>query len=263
HGRGLTARLAAITLPIGSNSLKSFLRWPYQLYVWLILFPVSALWSLLCGWLAVVTALLVSPRFASTRIGGMWARFIGRLTPMLVTVEGSEHIDPSETYVVVCNHASQYDILLVYGWLGLDLRWVMKKELRNIPGIGIGCEKVGHILVDRSKPEEAKQIINDALADIGDGVGVLFFPEGTRSLDGRLLPFKKGAFRIAVDQGLPVLPLTLLGTHEIMPSKSLFITPGPATLVIHPPIEPGDRSAVEVTRAARDAIASRLPEATA
>lgn len=239
--------------------MKTVLTWLYQVYAWLFLIPVSALWSLLCGWGAVLGATFISPRFASRRIGGLWARMIGWLTPMLVSIEGEEHIDPRATYVVVCNHSSQYDILLVYGWLDLDLRWVMKQELRNIPGIGAGCEKVGHILVDRSKPEEAKKIINDALARIGDGVGILFFPEGTRSRDGRLLRFKKGAFRIAADQQLPILPLTLLGTHEIMPAKSLFITPGRARIVIHPPIEPGGKSATELMLRAREAIASALP----
>lgn len=242
------------------SPLKTLLSWLYQVYAWLFLIPFSALWSLLCGWVAVVLAALISPHFASTRIGGIWARTIGGLTPMFVTVEGDEHIDQNATYVVVCNHASQFDILLVYGWLGLDLRWVMKEELRKIPGIGVACEKVGHIMVDRSKPEEAKRIINSALERIGNGVGILFFPEGTRSRDGRLLPFKKGAFRIAVDQELPVLPLTLLGTHEIMPSKSMFITPGPAKIVIHPPVDPEGRTVTDMMRLSRAAIASALPE---
>jgi 1-acyl-sn-glycerol-3-phosphate acyltransferase len=160
---------------------------------------------------------------------------------------------------VVANHLSQYDILLVYGWLGLDLRWVMKQELRKLPGIGIGCEKVGHIMVDRTKPEEAKRIINKALDRIGDGVGMMFFPEGTRSLDGKLKPFKKGAFRIAHEQQLPILPLTLQGTRDILPAKSLFVTPGRARLLIHPPIAPQGHDARSLMEASRAAVASALP----
>ena len=240
--------------------MKTVLSWLYQIYVWLFLIPFAALWSLLCGWLAVMTASLISQHFASTRVGGVWARTIGRLTPMFVSVEGSGHIDEDATYVVVCNHSSVFDILLVYGWLGLDLRWVMKQELRKIPGIGIGCEKVGHIMVDRSRPEQARRVINEALERIGNGVGILFFPEGTRSLDGRLLPFKKGAFRIAVEEGLPVLPLTLLGTREIMPSKSLFVTPGRAKIVVHPPVDPDGKNVTDLMRQSRTAVASALPE---
>lgn len=242
--------------------MKTILAWLYQVYAWLFLIPFAFVWSFICGWAAVVAAMVISPRFASTRVGGFWARMIGWLTPMIVSKQGEAHIVPGETYVVVCNHASQYDILLVYGWLGLDLRWVMKRELRKVPGIGVGCEKVGHIFVDRSNPEAAKQEINDALERIGDGVGILFFPEGTRTLDGRLRPFKKGAFRIAVDQQLPVLPLTLLGTRDIMPAKSLFIRPGRAAIVVHPPISPEGRSVTELQRAAREAVASALPTAS-
>lgn len=238
--------------------MKTVLTWLYQVYAWLFLIPFAFVWSFLCGWGAVLGAVLISQRFASTKIGGLWARMIGWLTPMFVSIEGAEHIDPRKTYVVVCNHLSQYDILLVYGWLDLDLRWVMKQELRKLPGIGAACEKVGHILVDRSNPEAAKQAINEALERIGDGVGILFFPEGTRSLDGRLRPFKKGAFRTAVDAQLPVLPLTLLGTRDILPARSMFITPGPAKIVVHPPIEPDGLDARELMLRSRDAIASAL-----
>ena len=92
------------------------------------------------------------------------------MTPVRVTVEGAENADPLKTYVVVCNHQSQYDIMLVYGWLKLDLKWVLKKELRKIPGVGIGCEKAGHIYVDRSNPEMARKAVRDALDSVGDVV---------------------------------------------------------------------------------------------
>ncbi|MEE4175532.1 MAG: lysophospholipid acyltransferase family protein [Xanthomonadales bacterium] len=239
--------------------MKTFLSWLYQVYAWLFLIPFAFLWSFLCGWLAMITAMLISQRFASQRVGGVWARVIGYLTPMFVSREGLEHIDPKQTYVVVCNHVSQYDILLVYGWLGIDLRWVMKQELRKLPGLGAGCEKVGHIFVDRSNPEAARAAINEALERIGDGVGILFFPEGTRSRDGRLQPFKKGAFRMAVEQGLPVLPLTLLGTGDILPKGTLFVTPGRAKIVVHEAINPAGHDARSLMEASRAAIASALP----
>jgi len=239
--------------------LRKILFWPYQLYVWLVFLPFMALWTLLCGWVTVLVSLLVSPRFASRWVAVYWARVLAWLTPMRVTVEGEENIDPSRTYVVACNHASQYDILLVYGWLRLDLKWVMKQELRKIPGVGIGCEKVGHIFVDRSRPEQAKQAINEALQRLGTGVGILFFPEGTRSLDGRLLPFKTGAFRTAVDQGLPVLPVTLFGTWDILPAKTLRLFPGRARMVIHPPIESEELGIRELMHETRKAIVAALP----
>lgn len=239
--------------------MKSVLNFLYQVYAYVFLIPFAFLWSFLCGWAAAISSVLVSQRFASAQVGGFWARVIGWLTPMRVSVEGREHIVPGQTYVVVCNHQSQYDILLVYGWLGLDLRWVMKKELRKLPGIGIACEKVGHIFVDRTNPEAARQAIHEALERIGDGVGILFFPEGTRSEDGRLKAFKNGAFRLAAEQQLPILPLTLLGTREILPPKTLRVRPGRARIVIHPPIEVGTKTSRDLAGAARAQIASAMP----
>lgn len=240
---------------------KSILFWPYQLYAWLFFIPFACVWSFLCGWTAVLVATVGSQRAASHYVGKAWARVLGWLTPIRVSVEGAERIDPRQTYVVVSNHVSQYDIIVIYGWLVIDLRWVMKQELRKLPGIGPACEKVGHIIVDRSNPESARRSLNEALARISDGIGILFFPEGTRSVDGRLRPFKKGAFRIALDEQLPVLPITLLGTREILPAKTLKLFPGRARIVVHPPIEPAaDEDLRALMQRARAAIASALPE---
>lgn len=218
--------------------MKRIAIWLYQVYVWLILYPVGfALITLVAGWTTVLVAMIWTPRVASRYIAATWARIICWMTPVKVTVEGAENADPLKTYVVVCNHQSQYDIFLVYGWLKLDLKWVLKAELRKIPAVGVGCEKAGHIFVDRSKPDLARKAIKNALDLVGDGVGVLFFPEGTRSLTGKMGPFKKGAFRVATSQKLPILPVTLIGTRDIQKAKSLLIVPGKMRMVIHPAIE--------------------------
>ena len=118
--------------------------------------------------------------------------------------------------------------------------------------------------MDRGKPEEARQAVADALEKVGDGVGILFFAEGTRSHDGRLMPFKKGAFRVAVSQQLPILPVTITGTREIQKPKSLLIFPGKIRLVIHPAIEAStdwsERDIPELTKRTRSVIGSALPE---
>jgi len=219
------------------SAIKKILFWPYQLYVWLVLAPLISILSLVFGFTAVAAAVLVSQRFSSRYVARTWARWCAWRTPIFVTVEGEENARAGQSYIVVSNHESQYDILLIYGWLDLDVKWVMKKELRKIPGIGIGCEKVGHIIVDRSDPEQARGAINDALQVLGNGIGILFFPEGTRSRDGRLLPFKKGAFRVAIEQQVPILPMTVIGTRDVLPAKTLRLFPGRVKLVIHPPID--------------------------
>lgn len=243
--------------------MRKILFWPYQLYAWLVFMPLALVLSLIGGWMAVLVAVLISPRVSSRTVAVVWARSLAWLTPIRVTVEGAEQLQAGRSYVVACNHQSQYDILVIYGWLKLDLKWVMKQELRKLPGIGIGCEKVGHIFVDRGNPEQARGAIAAALERLGEGVGILFFPEGTRSPDGRLLPFKKGAFRIAIDQQLPILPVTVVGTGEILPARSLRLFPGHARLVIHPPIDSGGREVRELAEQTRQVIASALPAAAA
>jgi len=227
--------------------MKKILYWPYQIYVWLLFLPLVAVLSLFSGFLSVLMAMVVNPHWASRHVAARWARLLARLTPIWVSVEGAENARKHQSYVVVANHQSQYDILLLYGWLDLDLKWVMKKELRKIPGIGIGCEKVGHIFVDRKKPVAARQAISDALQRMGSGIGILFFAEGTRSADGRLLPFKKGAFVTAIEQGVPVLPVTIIGTRDVLPARTLRLFPGRVRMVVHPEIPTSGSEAMDMS----------------
>jgi 1-acyl-sn-glycerol-3-phosphate acyltransferase len=242
--------------------MKNILFWPYQLYVWLVFLPLVAILTVLFSTLTVIFAWLVNPHFASRVFATTWARMLGFLTPIQVTVEGAEHAQRDRSYVVASNHQSQFDILVIYGWLKLDLKWVMKAELRKLPAIGIGCEKAGHIFVERRNPKQASQAITDALARLGDGIGILFFPEGTRSPDGHLLPFKKGAFRTAIDQQLPLLPVTVVGTRDILPARSLRLFPGKARMVIHPPIETAGMTVDQLDalmQQTREVITSAMP----
>jgi len=244
------------------GALKTVLFWLYQPYAWLVFIPVSILLTLFFSLLTIIASMLVGSSFAGSTFPVLWAKMVGRLTPIAVTVRGAEHADPTRTYVVVLNHQSQWDILLVYGWLKLNLKWVMKKELRKIPGLGLGCEKAGHIFVDRSNPRAARTAVMEALERLGNGVGILFFAEGTRSNDGRLLPFKKGAFRLAIEQQLPILPVTVSGTRNILPARTLRLFPGRGTMTIHPPIETAgmDMSNMDtLIEQSRAAIASALP----
>lgn len=186
--------------------------------------------------IVILTATFISKEKASRYPSAVWAKVCAWLTPALVSVKGREHLADGQAYVVVSNHQSQYDILLLYGWIGLSVKWIMKKEIRKIPAIGLANEKIGNIFIDRSNPGAAQKTINNAISELNDGVGILFFPEGTRSKDGEMLPFKKGAFRIAIEQQLPILPVTVRGTRGILPSGSFTPFPGKMTLTLHPPI---------------------------
>ena len=256
--------LVSLSFLLASSNMKRIAFWIYQVYVILIFMPIGLLITFMAGWMTALVASIWNSRIAGRYIASNWGRLICWITPVWVTVEGAENANPNRTYVVVCNHQSQYDIFLVYGYLKLDLKWVLKAELRKAPGVGIGCEKAGHIFVDRSNPEAARKSVADALDRVGDGVGVLFFAEGTRSPDGKLRRFKKGAFRLAVSQGLPILPLTVVGTRDIQKPKSLFIFPGKVKMVIHPAIETNEvknaTDLVGLMDSTRKAIASALPQ---
>ena len=217
--------------------MKKYLYWPYQVYVWLILFPLAGIFTVFFSTCTIIAAALVNPHFASRVFAVTWAKCCAWIIPALVQVDGAENAERERSYVVASNHQSVIDILVIYGWLKLDLKWVMKAELRKVPALGIGCEKAGHIFVDRRNHKQAAAAINEALERLGDGIGILFFPEGTRSPDGKLLPFKKGAFHTAIEQQVPILPVTVSGTREILPTKSLGVWPGRVRMVVHPAIE--------------------------
>lgn len=249
---------------VHATKIKRIAAYFYQVYIWLVFYPLGILLTFMTGWMTMLVSVLWSPRIGSRYVAAKWGKLIAWMTPMFVTVEGAGNADPRRTYVVVCNHQSQYDIFLVYGWLELDLKWVMKAEIRKIPGVGIGCEKAGHIYVERGNPEQTQQAISAALDRVGDGVGILFFAEGSRSMDGKLKPFKKGAFRIAISQGLPILPITIVGTRDIQRPKSMMIVPGKVRLVIHPAIEVTGNNQQDITDLmthTRNVIASALPDA--
>ena len=187
------------------------------------------------------------PGLSSRGVGTFWARLNMAASLLRATVNGTEHLEPGQSYVVVANHQSLVDIYLIFGATPLDIIWVMKQELRRIPFLGVACEAMGYIYIDRVNTEAALHSIEAAKHRIRDGVCVVFFPEGTRSRDGTLGSFKRGAFYLATELGLPILPVTIRGTNEILPSDSTALMPGHAQVTIHKPVESDNLDARELT----------------
>ena len=239
------------------NKLRYIL---YQPYKWIVYVPLMVSSTIICSIFAAATAILISPRMGSF-FGKVWAKSSALFTPMFVKVSGKENIKKGESYVIVANHQSQYDIFLLYGWLGIDFRWIMKKELRKAPFIGYASAKVGHIFLDRSSPRAAVESIVESKKQLVNGTSVVIFPEGTRSRDGRLRKFKKGAFNIARQLELPILPVTIVGTNKIMGSGFINVMPGSTKLIIHEPIDvmKYKDSPDELIKVTRDVIESSLP----
>ncbi len=169
-----------------------------------------------------------------------WGRLLCWIAGIRVRVEGQEHLDASRTYIFVGNHSSQADIWTFQGYIPHDFRWIAKKELFAIPIFGAAMRAVDFISIDRSRGRQAVQSLNDAAARIAEGTSVLIFPEGTRSVDGHLQPFKTGAIMLAIKAGVPVVPVGFNGTHQALPKGSLLARGGDVVLRIGKPLSTGD-----------------------
>jgi 1-acyl-sn-glycerol-3-phosphate acyltransferase len=150
-----------------------------------------------------------------------WARVFLWVPPVRVTVEGAEHVDPDQRYVVASNHLSIFDIPLLLRVLPVKGRFLSKQEVFRIPLLGRAMRTIGIIEIDRASGSSSRQaIVNGIRVGAERGYSFIVFPEGTRSVDGDPLPFKKGAFRIAIDTGLPLLPVVIDGTDRVSRSGS-------------------------------------------
>ena len=213
----------------------------------------------------MLVLLCITSVFSARLAFTVWVRYWGRLfcscTPLCVTRTGAEHIDPTQSYVVVVNHASQYDIPLVSGWVPMDLKWVGKMELKNTLIVGTAGKAMGAVFVDRGDRQAAIANLELIKTRISGGTSIIFFPEGTRSKIGRMLPFKRGAFVMAKDLHLPVLPISLIDTDKILPSGAIFPQAGNVEVRIHPPIPAVEVAALELadlTDKARAIVASPI-----
>lgn len=167
-----------------------------------------------------------------------WSRIFCWLAFVRVTVKGRENIDKNTSYVFVANHQSAYDIFTVYGYLGHNFRWMMKASLRKIPFVGWACVWAKQIFVDNSTATATRHTMAEAEKLLSGGMSLVVFPEGARTWDGKMRPFKKGAYRLAVEFGLPVVPLTIDGAFDVMPRFKKLPAPGHIYLTVHKPIYP-------------------------
>jgi 1-acyl-sn-glycerol-3-phosphate acyltransferase len=171
------------------------------------------------------------------KIARFWGKSILVVSRIKVSVKGLSNIDPSSPYIYMPNHQSNFDIPVLLGHLTVQFRWLAKKELFKIPIFGHAMRNVGYISIDRSDRQSAFESLKKAAEKIKSGVSVLIFPEGTRSRDDKIRPFKKGGFVMAIDSGVPIVPVVITGTRAIMPKGRFRVYPGHVSMVIHKPIE--------------------------
>jgi 1-acyl-sn-glycerol-3-phosphate acyltransferase len=164
--------------------------------------------------------------------------------------------------VFVANHQGAYDIFAIYGWLGHNFKWMMKKSLERIPLVGYACKKAGHIFVDKSSPRAIRETMQKAEKQLAGGMSVVVFPEGSRTRNGKFGRFKRGAFLLAEEFNLPVVPITIDGSYSVMPITAKLPRIGHINVTIHKPITaPKDGYDIAaLMEQSHDAIASSLPE---
>ncbi len=193
------------------------------------------------------------------------AMLVSLLAPVRVT--GREHIPLGRACVLMGNHRSYLDIpASVVALRGMSIRFVAKRELTRIPFLGWSLAASHHIKVDRGNREQAVGALREAVAKMGKGIALAVFPEGTRSPDTRLLPFKKGGFYVAVDTGYPILPVSIQGSGRILGKRSMLPRLGTITVTIHPPVATEGLSRADIPAlmaTVRESILSGLPEARA
>ena len=193
----------------------------YILYQYLIGFPLIVLSTLFTAVFTIVCFPWKNGK-APRAVQVFWSRSVIRLLLLPIKVTGRENVDPKQSYVFVANHQSFLDVFAVYGWLPNNFKWLMKKEIRRVPFVGTACAVAGHIFVDRSNPRAALQSMEKVKKELVDGISTVIFPEGTRTKTGEIGRFKQGAFKIAMDMELPVVPITLNGFYKAMPSGQPF-----------------------------------------
>ena len=170
-------------------------------------------------------------------IARIWSKSILFVSGIAVDVKGLANIDPDKSYIYMANHRSNFDIPVLLSCLPIQFRWLAKAELFNIPIFGRAMSGAGYVKIDRSNRESAFRSIDEVAAKMKNGVSVMIFPEGTRSQDGSVKPFKKGGFVMAVDTGAPIVPIILRGTRSIMTKGSWRIHPDKVALSIEKPID--------------------------
>lgn len=216
--------------------MKYVLRPFYWLWQYLIAWPLLMVLTVFTAVFTVCTVFWKNAEFVH-KVQQFWSRSFFWLMFLPVSVDGQKHIVPGQSYVFVANHQSMFDVWLVYGWLPVIFKWLMKAELRKVPFVGTGCKAAGHIFIDRRNTKAAMESLKEVEKQLVNGVCTVIFPEGTRSLNGEVGRFKRGAFQIAWDLGLPVIPLSLDGCYEVLPKGKPFVYRAPVHMHIGEPID--------------------------
>jgi 1-acyl-sn-glycerol-3-phosphate acyltransferase len=228
------------------------------------LIPAIAVYTIVLGTLSILSSLVDSSGDFGHRCARAWAWLLLRTTGVRITVRGIEKLDRQRSYVFASNHQSIYDIPIVFASIPLQLRIVAKASLGNFPFLGWHLRRTGHLLIDRRNPGAG--VVKKMARLVGGARSLIVFPEGTRSVDGSVARFKGGSFLVAIDAGLPVVPVSVAGSRHVMRKGRLMTCPGDVTLTIHDPIATagvGREGARDLAERVRDVVQRDVREGVA
>jgi len=214
----------------------------------MIIGTTMALWTILTTTiytLIIGIPLIFAAFFSKTGklpyvMGKSWAWLVMKTNRVKIQIEGFEKIIKTRSYVFISNHSSNLDPPIVALALQNQLRFVAKKSLGSIPVFGWAIHLAKMILIDRSNSNTARETLNRAISDLKDGISACFFAEGTRSIDGRLQKFKKGGIMLALKARLPIVPITVIDTHKLLPKNCMRIKSGVVRIIVGDPIDVSD-----------------------
>ena len=242
------------------------MKYLYRVYQLLVCVPVVVVWSIIISLMIIIGCALGGGRFWGYYPGRWWGWVIVRIFLLPVKVEGKGNIERDQSYVFVANHQGAFDIFLIYGFLGRNIRWMMKYQIQKIPFIGAACRASRQIMIDKRGPKRIKASYDQAREILKEGVSLMVFPEGARTFTGHMGYFTRGAFSLADELQLPVVPITINGSFNVLPRMRdwKFINWHPLSLTIHQPVYPIEQGSTNVSSTMTDSynaiMGSLVPE---
>ena len=242
------------------------MKYAYRLYQLFIAAPILLVWTIFISLTVAIGCTLGNGHFWGYYPGKWWGWLILKVLLIPVKVEGREHLEKGQSYVFVSNHQGAFDIFLIYGHLNRNFKWMMKWQLKKIPFVGYACKKSHQIFVDKRGASKIKKSYDEAREILRDGISLTVFPEGARTFTGHMGLFRRGAFMLADELQLPVVPLTINGSFNILPrmNDGKWVTWHPMTLTIHQPIPPKGQGPENIKHALEESyqviMADLVPE---
>lgn len=220
---------------IESNSMtmRKVLFFLYELFIFAPIFVLATIFTAI---VVMIGCLVGNRKFWGYYPPRYWSKLTCRLALCRIHVIRKGKLDPNQSYVFVPNHQGAFDIFLIYGYLNQNIKWVQKQELRKIPFVGKASEIAGHVFVDQSNLKSMKETIIKAESQLGEGSSMVIFPEGARTKTGKMGKFKRGAFVIAKEMNLSIVPVTVNGPYDLMKINTYLFNPCKLELIVHEPI---------------------------